>query len=199
MAKVEFTVKDIPRKKPGEEPATQKQLEYLRQLAPFKESDLKNLGKWQASYLIDQAKEIRDRISHGKLRRKKQGCGCLSIVVLVLAIGVLVKLGQDSHSDSTDKKPTSKAQESHKQVPLEQPTLPKSDLVTTFENINLPVAVITTKEFDLLNEVGKETTIPVGSVIMVEKRGDKGALTMHVKGALFVGNELRLSGKVKLR
>jgi len=84
-------------------------------------------------------------------------------------------------------------------IPTDQAIIQKSEFLTTFEGVNLPVTVITTEAFDLLNQEGKETAIPVGSIVSVEKRGEKGALTTHIKGALFVGSELRLSGKVKPR
>lgn len=61
----------------------------------------------------------------------------------------------------------------------------------------LPATRVTTDEISLLNEAGKETVIPSGSVIEITRRGDKGTLTMTINGALFVGHESRLLGKTK--
>jgi hypothetical protein len=45
----------IPDRRPGEEPATKKQLDYIRQLViSIDEASIRDLGKWQASSLIEQ-------------------------------------------------------------------------------------------------------------------------------------------------
>jgi len=224
MGRVYLTINDIPRRGPDEEPATKKQLDYLRRMAHFKESDLEELGQWQASLLIDQAKEIRDEISSGGANVKRnKGCGCLALIILTLVVAGSIKLLYDRHSEGgaqtgskpqeaptglpepdkgTPPKPQPEATASpdHKSAPQpEQPTIAKAELVTTLNGVRLPVIVVTTEQFDLLNELGKETPIPAGSIIKIEKRGEKGSLTMKIKGALFVGNELRLFGKVRLR
>ena len=67
----------------------------------------------------------------------------------------------------------------------------------SFEGMALPATRVTTDEISLLNEAGKETVIPSGSVIEITRRGDKGTLTMTINGALFVGHESRLLGKTK--
>jgi hypothetical protein len=52
---------DLPDRQPGEEPATQKQLQYIRALVrTIDETELAKLGKWQASALIDQIKSEKD-------------------------------------------------------------------------------------------------------------------------------------------
>ncbi len=63
----------------------------------------------------------------------------------------------------------------------------------------LPVTLVSTEAFSLLNIEGKETIIPAGTVIKVLKRGKKGSLTTEIKKGVFVGNESRLAGKVVLR
>ena len=72
-------------------------------------------------------------------------------------------------------------------------------ILKTLEGVPLPRTVVVTESLNLLNERGKETAIPVGSIIKIEKRGEKGSLTCQIDGALFVGNELRFFGKVKMR
>ncbi len=55
---------DVPERQKDEEPATEKQLAYIRHLAPGAKSEhgeLEDLGKWQASALIDQIKEEKER------------------------------------------------------------------------------------------------------------------------------------------
>jgi hypothetical protein len=55
---------DIPEREEDEEPATKKQLAYIRHLAPGIElthASLEDLGKWQASALIDQIKEEKEQ------------------------------------------------------------------------------------------------------------------------------------------
>lgn len=75
--------------------------------------------------------------------------------------------------------------------------VPEPQILNSLEGVSLPKTVIVTESFNLLNEVGKETKIPVGAIIKIEKRGEKGSLTCEIDGTLFVGNEYRLFGKVK--
>ena len=221
MARLNFTIKDIPPREPNEGPATEKQLDYLRHLARFRESEIQGLGKWQASYLIDRAKALRDEIRFGNIGvKKKKGCGCLSVILLIIILAGLISIGnRDSERPPKAKQenapkivpkaeketpPKTQPEDGTRQdqrppIPADQAITPKSEFLTTFEGVNLPVTVITTEAFDRLNEEGKETAIPIGSIVNVEKRGEKGTLTTHIKGALFVGSELRLSGKVKPR
>ena len=226
MAKAYFTIKDIPARGADEGPATNQQLAQLRSLAPFKEADLAGLGQWQASYLIDQAEEIRSQIGSGPPSAKG---GSLTRVLLILLIvaasaGAVWRWMESTaaakrlagsvppdahatppapggqtdpfaqlHGDGT-KNPTP-AQGSAAAKPSQAP----DGTLTSLDGVALPIYVITTARFDLLNEVGKETPIPPGSTIHIEKRGAKGSLTMHIKGSMFVGNEMRVLGKVKLR
>jgi hypothetical protein len=56
---------DLPEREEDEEPATAKQLAYIRHLAPdieLKHGSLQDLGKWQASALIDQIKEEKEEL-----------------------------------------------------------------------------------------------------------------------------------------
>ena len=52
----------FPEKEPGEEPATKKQIDYIRHL----QEDIflpEDLGKWQASFLIDKIKDTQDQFN----------------------------------------------------------------------------------------------------------------------------------------
>jgi hypothetical protein len=55
---------DIPDREPNEDPVTDNQLRYIRKLAPDlrMKGGLESLGKWQASALIEQIKEERERL-----------------------------------------------------------------------------------------------------------------------------------------
>ena len=44
-----------------------------------------------------------------------------------------------------------------------------------------------------------DVAIPVDSIIKVMKRSEHGTLTMEINGAVFVGNDYRLSERVRLR
>lgn len=76
-----------------------------------------------------------------------------------------------------------------------------SDTQTTcsFENQQFPLYVAVTNEARLLNNEGKEIVIPKGSMLKIDSRSAKGTLTLTFEGKLFVGNESRLLGKVKIR
>ena len=70
---------------------------------------------------------------------------------------------------------------------------------SSFAGIALPATVVATEQISMLNGAGKETVVPIGSVIQITKRSDKGTLTLQINGALFVGHESRLLGKTKQR
>jgi hypothetical protein len=65
------------------------------------------------------------------------------------------------------------------------------------EMIDLPTTLIATEPISLLNAAGKEVSMPANTRINVTKRTGHGTLTMEINGALFVGNESRILGKVK--
>lgn len=68
-----------------------------------------------------------------------------------------------------------------------------------FEGQNFPLYVMVTDEVKLLNNEGKEIIIPKGSTLRIDSRSSKGTLTISLDKRLFVGNESRLLGKVKIR
>jgi hypothetical protein len=67
MTKVQFKL-DIPELEEGEGPATEKQLAYIEHLlrechaSDLPEKTMNDLGKWQASSIIDQLQDLRDDI-----------------------------------------------------------------------------------------------------------------------------------------
>lgn len=82
------------------------------------------------------------------------------------------------------------------EAPEKKPDLKSKD-AGSFEGSEFPVSVNTTQPLSLLNKDGKDTPIPPGSTIKIVSRAEKGTLTMEINGAVFVGNESRLAGKVK--
>jgi len=225
MAKVYFTIKDIPKRAANEGPATKQQLDHLRSLAPFKESDLADLGQWQAAYLIDQAEEIRNQIGSGPVKATGGWWKLVRVILILLLSAATAKIlfdwysNREPQANSQQQASSGKSPEAGHQtdpfanIPTDgtkipnqphghsdaKPTAPSSGTLTTLDGVTLPIDVISTERFELLNEVGKETAIPIGSTIHIETRAAKGSLTMHIKGAVYVGNELRIFGKVRLR
>ena len=70
----------VPDKEPGEEPATEKQIAYIKNLTS--EIDLPDdFGKWQASSLIDQLKASRSQMADDYIR-KQSGGGCFGVIII---------------------------------------------------------------------------------------------------------------------
>jgi hypothetical protein len=231
MDRVKMAIQQIPRKQSGEEPATERQLGYLRSFGYFSESTIRGLGMWQASFLIDQAVEIRDEVGEIEIVRASpksaRGCGCLSVVVIAAGLIWWVAMrpgspaaedqGNDSETvsnpsevkTSTDplkeRRPAPRRPEDASKPSVapdiaktaESPPNPKPEV--SFEGATFPISVETTGILTLLDPAGKETPIPIGSVIRVTNRAGHGILTMEIGGAVFVGSENRLRGNVKER
>jgi hypothetical protein len=70
-------------------------------------------------------------------------------------------------------------------------------IVTTIENLPLPLKVVTSESISLLNEAGKETEVAANTTILILSRGKLGSLAMKINGKDFVGNESRLANKAK--
>lgn len=70
--------------------------------------------------------------------------------------------------------------------------------VLTFENASLPLILITTGEFSLLDKSGKETVIPIGTKITIVNRRPQGTLEIYIDADLYVGNESRILGKYRI-
>lgn len=207
----------------AEEPANEGQKAYLRTFGYFSEKMIKGLGNLQAAYLIDQAESIKEEGSaslDSQLRtRRKSGRGrlivLLAVLVLVTAVaGYLSKREKDEtaihpepnggefapgdpHSGKEGNvikkaKPGTQADPIPEEVPA--PDAKPLELAV----IEFPATVVTTEEIKLLNSEGKETAIAADTPIKIAKRSELGTLTMDIGGELFVGNESRLLGKVRL-
>jgi hypothetical protein len=87
---------EFPDRRPNEPDATEKQLDYIRSFEfALSENVLSELGKWQASNVIDQMQNLRSEglmgQSAGKsaqeLRKKKEaGPGCLVVMIGALVL-----------------------------------------------------------------------------------------------------------------
>jgi hypothetical protein len=82
----------FPEKKPNEEPATEKQINYIRHLSKGIELP-DDLGKWQASFLIDKIKHTQDEF-HDELAKMRisieQKKGCLGVLIIIaLPVSIL--------------------------------------------------------------------------------------------------------------
>jgi hypothetical protein len=137
-----------------------------------------------------------------KAKRAKRGRGPLVVCGLVLIIlWVFNPFRSSPQSSKTQEDETaqpqvkSEATASSKQDETAETPLP----ITTLENVVLPIKLVSTEEFSLLNKSGEQNTIPTGSIITVESRGASGTLTTRINGEIFVGNEQRLSGKTKVK
>ena len=117
----------LPERGATEGPATTKQLDYIRHLAPnIGEEDLRQLGKWQASSLIDQLKDFHDGQKHQTKsikNAKKSGCGCSNAVVgvavtIAVLLGLIVMCSKESTTQDTD---DIKPPPSQQKKPLIQP------------------------------------------------------------------------------
>lgn len=85
------------------------------------------------------------------------------------------------------------------QAPPKEKSMPRPrEVQLSLEGVTLPATLTVMKEFNLLNATGQETPIPVNALIKVTQRSGTGTLSMEINGAFFVGNESRLSGKVKM-
>jgi len=80
----------------------------------------------------------------------------------------------------------------------EEPAIPEVRDLITLEGIALPVTLEVIAPFNLMDATGKETSIPVDTSVLVEKRSPSGTLTMKIGGNLYVGNESRLAKKVRM-
>ena len=217
--------KGLPSRQPGEGPATDDQLGYLRSLADIDEDELQALGKWQASHLITKLVEDRDsgERDHGARTHSIGGLFKLVFVLILAFIGwkgfsFVRDSMANSSSATTDVIPTVATTPARHTLPpkrpltaesLIEPLKPKeSELpaiqippgtLATLEDTTLPALLVTSEEITLRNSTGKEVTIPTGTGINVTDRTTHGTLTMQIGGALFVGNESRISGKVELK
>ena len=143
-----------------------------------------------------------------KAKRAKRGRGPVVVCGLVLIVlWVFNPFRPSLQSSKTQKDETLRPQvKSEATSPPKQDEQDKQDettekplLIATLENVALPIKLVSTEEFLLLNKAGKQTTISTGSIITVENRGASGTLTTRINGETFVGNEQRLAGKAKVK
>ena len=234
MNRVITAIKGMPPREAEEPAASESQMVHLRSFQIFGETTLRDLGVLQASYLIDQAKQIREYEEEEKISAAKQNTkrGFGSVVVLVLILGAIfwggkqymdslsgppapgsgqsVEPGASPSTKETQKPETPEGGHPQGVVnsalstgetvsEVKKPTLsPDLHELTTFAGLELPMTVRVIESLDLLNKVGKETTIPVGAIITIEERKNLGSLTMKIGAEGFVGNESRLLHKVRL-
>lgn len=212
MWKKYISIKDAPRRIKGEETATPNQIGYLRSMTDFKEADIYKLGKWQALYLINKIKNSGEAAS--PRRRKRDSKGVINIMVKILFVLIAVVVGLVIHfkmkaneaSNGNSAIDSSGVQRINGNTPAHPASDGKSSaegvdtkqkIVTSFENVTIPVEVTNVDALTLLDSTGKESSIPSGTVIKIEKRSQIGTLTMRINDVLYVGNEARLLNKVK--
>lgn len=234
MPSVKRALLGIPPKQPNEEPASERQIGYLRSFGYFTEKTILSLGMWQASYLIEQAIQIREseKGAHDQQlepRKGKSSPGFAKWVVLfVVAFLVFFGVGKLLMSRAGDSEPHSKeiplpfssqvtpkegtptAKAETAPPPAAPPVVPPppkviedidpvSGVVRKLASTLLPVTIETVDEISLRDEAGKETPIPPGVALQINKRTPGGTLTLVSSGKTYVGNEDRLLGKVRIK
>ena len=85
----------IPDREKDEDPITKNQLRYIRNLSPGIEVEggLENLGKWQASAIIDQIKEQKEKLEtdiEGGYLNIKKGLSPKTIFWLIVAALIIL-------------------------------------------------------------------------------------------------------------
>ena len=88
---------EIPDREENEDPITNNQIRYIRKLAPdikIREG-LENLGKWQASAIIEQIKKQKERLENdiagGKIHKGKKLKRLFWIVIVAIIVYFIVK------------------------------------------------------------------------------------------------------------
>lgn len=106
---------------------------------------------------------------------------------------------ENSRPRELDPQPAPAARKVSPKVIESQPTLPiQSVYLKSLDGIPLPVIVVTDDVISLLDATGKEFPIAAGKKILVTDRSPGGTLKMVIDSKLFVGNESRLSGRVRI-
>jgi hypothetical protein len=225
MADIKGALRNIPEKQKGEERANEGQKGYLRSFGYFSELVIKDLGVHQASYLVDQAELIKAEgsanIDLSRKKPRKLG-GLVRLVVLCAILGLAIVIGKKFLGSGTDGAATHSESQTEGGLPEVSGNVggqkeskmeggqKRADPITELRPdsggkspdlamIEYPATVLSTKGFSLLNQEGKETPIPVGTMIEIAERTDLGTLKMQIDGELFVGNESRVAGNVELK
>ena len=205
----------IPDREPGEQPATDKQIDYLRHLADFDEAELAKLGKWQASALIDQLTEARDQ--GGPPKRSKKGC-CLGIAILLLCVtvgvGVFWTVAALSNRDDDPPRPKPPAVPEREAAPdrpspaakvdsdpakigkpaVEPPSPPER---SPWPPGSYPAIYEATELVKLLAEDGSEVEIEPGQKVEVLQQPRPNVWRFRYGGAGLVGSGSRVEGKLR--
>jgi len=224
MADIKRALRNIPEKQAGEEPANEGQKGYLRRFGYFSEKLIKDLGTLQSSYLIDQAELIKEEGSaniDASQKKPRKLIGFVRLIFLLAVLFLVIVMGRKFLKSGNEDATNHSESESERSIPEdpekagEQKATEKlepegqaapatgqlSESVGKSSNLALiqyPVIVVASESFDLLNNEGKETPIAAGTPIKLVKRSELGTLTMEIGGKLFVGNESRLLGKIRL-
>lgn len=75
----------------------------------------------------------------------------------------------------------------------------ESKILVSLESVPLPVTLEVLEPLTLLDPGGKEFLVSKGSIVVVSSRSQLGTLKMDISRVRYVGNESRLSGKVRMR
>jgi len=90
---------DIPDREKDEDPITKNQLMYIKKLAPGikLKGGLRNLGKWQASAVIEQLKEKREELEYdvaeGNINEGSKLKKFFWLVVIIIIVYFVVRHG----------------------------------------------------------------------------------------------------------
>lgn len=148
---------------------------------------------------------IVEQMEHDQNKKAKKSKRRGRAVVLFLMLGLII-LWVFNPFDSSPQNPQIPEETADSQANGGTPAKTKQDIlvqevlpITTLENEPLPITLVSTEEFALLDKAGKPVTIPAGSIIIVESRDPVGTLITRINGDAFVGNENRLSGKAKVK
>ena len=73
-----------------------------------------------------------------------------------------------------------------------------SPVLQSLEGVSIPVLLVATEDVALLDQFGKETTLKAGAILKVQDRKARGTLSIESNNVVYVGNESRILGKVKV-
>lgn len=87
---------DLPEREPDEPPPTQTQIRYVKSIAKdMDEGEIRKLGTKQVASLIEQLKLEQEMFTNelvAETAERRQKSGCLSSILVVVAVFVLISL-----------------------------------------------------------------------------------------------------------
>ena len=87
---------DLPEREPGEPPATQTQIRYVKSMSKdMDEEEIRKLGTKQVASLIEQLKHEQEMFTNelvAKTVERQQKSGCLGTILAVVALLVLITM-----------------------------------------------------------------------------------------------------------